>query len=277
MIRVNDYKDKCWWCGNIADSKEHKIKKTDFVKIYGRGPYDNDSKILHRGENFFEIKDPKSNVIKFDQCLCTNCNNLRSKDIDAAYSTFIDYVLSNPDLLFETKEIDLKKIFGSAWEKQRDNVLRYYVKHIGCQAATGNYEVSSNIINYLNRKESLKDINFIFELRHYNYQLTNVHAAYKFIYIGPVVFHHKIDNKVLSLTGWYTLNWFTMNFVYEDNVTCSPAGSVFGLSVTDYSSMPRIDEKQYREQVEILETFDKSENLAAMQNFRERLVKSRFA
>jgi hypothetical protein len=39
MIEMYDYKDRCWWCGNAADSGEHKYKKADLVREFGKGPY----------------------------------------------------------------------------------------------------------------------------------------------------------------------------------------------------------------------------------------------
>jgi hypothetical protein len=29
----------CWWCGSPADSREHKLKRSDLVREYGRPPY----------------------------------------------------------------------------------------------------------------------------------------------------------------------------------------------------------------------------------------------
>jgi hypothetical protein len=29
----------CWWCGNTADSREHRFKRTDIEREFGRGPY----------------------------------------------------------------------------------------------------------------------------------------------------------------------------------------------------------------------------------------------
>jgi hypothetical protein len=29
----------CWWCGAPADSREHKLKRSDLVREYGTPPY----------------------------------------------------------------------------------------------------------------------------------------------------------------------------------------------------------------------------------------------
>ncbi len=45
---------KCWICADIANSKEHKIKKSDIIKKYGKGNYrgDNEVCIISDRENF---------------------------------------------------------------------------------------------------------------------------------------------------------------------------------------------------------------------------------
>jgi hypothetical protein len=30
---------RCWWCGAPADSREHKMKRSDIVREYGKPPY----------------------------------------------------------------------------------------------------------------------------------------------------------------------------------------------------------------------------------------------
>jgi hypothetical protein len=41
-----DYGGRCWWCGAVADSREHKHKKTDMTREFGVGPYVRDSGVV---------------------------------------------------------------------------------------------------------------------------------------------------------------------------------------------------------------------------------------
>ena len=42
MIQRHDYGGNCWWCGKLADPREHKYKKADIKTLFGKGAYKND-------------------------------------------------------------------------------------------------------------------------------------------------------------------------------------------------------------------------------------------
>ena len=41
-----DYAGRCWWCGQQADSGEHKHKRTDLVREFGRGPWKDQTAVV---------------------------------------------------------------------------------------------------------------------------------------------------------------------------------------------------------------------------------------
>ncbi len=87
---------KCWICGKNAESREHKIKKSDIVSIYGKGAYKNDNEIvLIKDNKERNIPSDNSKLVKYNKILCNYCNNTRTQPFDIAYSTFIDYINKN--------------------------------------------------------------------------------------------------------------------------------------------------------------------------------------
>lgn len=99
MIFNKNHDGNCWWCGNSANSKEHKIKRTDFVHVFGKGPYqnkDNRPVLVKNGKEIL-IQSPKSDYIKFNDCFCGNCNNHRSSEMDKYYSQFMEYTRKNEE------------------------------------------------------------------------------------------------------------------------------------------------------------------------------------
>lgn len=83
---------KCWICGKIADSSEHKIKKSNLVKLWGKGPYKGDNALLRlKNSQQDAIQGPDSAILKFNKNLCHNCNSTRTQPFDNAYDEFIQW------------------------------------------------------------------------------------------------------------------------------------------------------------------------------------------
>ena len=77
-----------------ANSSEHKIKRSDLLRRFGRGPRRGASGLLHyRGDELVPIQGFSSKRLKFERSLCAHCNTTRSQPFDRAYDEFIDWVM----------------------------------------------------------------------------------------------------------------------------------------------------------------------------------------
>ncbi len=292
MIFKKNYNGNCWWCGNIANSKEHKIKRTDFVHVFGKGPYQNKDErpVLVKGGKEIPIQSPKSDFIKFNDCFCKVCNNDRSSEMDRDYTQFMEYTRNSELKIFADKIIDTRDVFGNEWKKGKRNVYKYWVKHIACQAATGGYEVSNNLIGFLEDKEDLIDINFLFQFREYNYVFANMMkksgSNFEQMFIGKTRFYSKKEfpeNAIETLTGWYTLNWFSMNYAYEKGIVREAYGNANPLDepkieirIVRLEEVPSlVNSKSNKEIFERMEDFDRGEKLEDSFQFLEMLKKEK--
>jgi len=145
----------CWWCGAAADSREHKFKRSDLIRVFGSPPYQGERTLVrHSDGRRTEASGPASDVFKFDQTVCRKCNNERSQPFDRAYERFIGFVSDEADSILQTMRIPLSSVFGSSWEIERDNLTRYYVKHICCRIADLRtqylIEPDASLVAYLN-------------------------------------------------------------------------------------------------------------------------------
>lgn len=215
----------CWWCGALSNSREHKVKRTDVNRIYGKGPYKLEKLgIYNIGLNSDNppkpIQSSDSDYLKFEKCICQKYNNERSVPFGRAYDTFMDYVDKNLDNLKEESYIDVEKIYGRDYVEQKMNLFRYYSKHICCRLAINGYNIPLNIIQFLNRETSLKDINFQFQIKQYKIVFDkDSDESLQQLYIGEIKFHeHLIDKKIIAATGWYTYKQFSMNYVVSKNI-----------------------------------------------------------
>jgi hypothetical protein len=147
MLMRREELGACWWCHTPADSREHKMKKSDLLREFGR-PFD-EAPVRLREERLETIQGPGSDLVKFEANLCAPCNNTRSQPFDYAYDQFVTYVAAHQRHILASRRIDLRTIFGSDWQAGGENTLRYLVKHIGCRLAQNQVEVPSSLRAFL--------------------------------------------------------------------------------------------------------------------------------
>ena len=72
----------CWWCeAREADSKEHKYKRKDLLRLMGEGEglvWFGDDDLHHDLQGKGALKRDRYKILKFQKSLCSTCNNARS-------------------------------------------------------------------------------------------------------------------------------------------------------------------------------------------------------
>ena len=145
-----DYAGRCWWCGQAADSGEHKYKRTDIVRGFGKGPWRGQSAVVRIVDGMEkDLQSPGSRGLKFAKVLCGDCNSARSQEFDRAYEAFSNYVMSEQEHILSNNGFRWSRVFGSQWRSGRNLVTAYWVKHIGCRLAEGGVEVNPGITGFL--------------------------------------------------------------------------------------------------------------------------------
>ena len=117
---------QCWWCGEIANTREHKIKKVVIEKLMFKDPLDN--KIyLHKNEEHKIVQSPQSKLLKYEENLCEFCNTCRSQPFDRAYDVFFKHIISNEKSLASSLKINMKLL-----QIDQANLFRYFIKSFCC-------------------------------------------------------------------------------------------------------------------------------------------------
>lgn len=151
-----DYDGICWWCGSPANSREHKWKRSEVAQIFGRGSYDS---VVWLTEGHGKvpqsevIRGPKAARLMFGYSLCTQCNGARSQPFDHAYAVFSNYLLTHYAQVLEQRWFSLSDVYGLDAGVQRQNLARYYGKHIGCRIADKAGRVPENLVAFLDGRE----------------------------------------------------------------------------------------------------------------------------
>ncbi|MBB1299197.1 hypothetical protein [Pseudoalteromonas sp. SR41-7] len=141
---------KCWICPNEANSKEHIIKKSDLIRVYGKGPYKGDLEIVHdkNGEHR-RLQGPDAKRIKYAPSLCHECNTGFTQPFDRAYDKFIDYVYQNESDILRKRFIDFTDVYGDDFEEGLVSLYRYLAKSFGCRLYDAGQTVPDDIITLL--------------------------------------------------------------------------------------------------------------------------------
>lgn len=145
-----DYEGKCWWCGNVADSAEHKYKHSDLRRL--AAPEGDPRSVYKVGQKFTGSLRSlrKGREVRWSQNLCARCNNAISQPFDLAYDRFVEYLLLKASKLHSRLGIDWEDVFGDSWREDVTNLSRYFVKQLGCMLATQSMPVPQDAIDFLN-------------------------------------------------------------------------------------------------------------------------------
>ncbi|MBK9271279.1 MAG: hypothetical protein IPM48_06750 [Saprospiraceae bacterium] len=78
------YNKKCWLCGEIANSEEHKFKASILKRHFGKN-YSKNKHTYISGKEEKTIDSYKSKELKFPPIICEDCNNNKTRSADVSY------------------------------------------------------------------------------------------------------------------------------------------------------------------------------------------------
>ena len=138
----------CWICKkNIANSKEHKFKQDILRERAFNSSNQNDKPYLINLNNSRSglVQGSNSKKVKYDNIICSVCNNQYSQLWDKAYSEFINFYIRNRCVAY----VDFKQIFGRDYIDKFMNLYKYFVKSLGCALVSGGLDLSVKFPNPL--------------------------------------------------------------------------------------------------------------------------------
>ena len=230
--------NSCWWCGSTELTGEHKFKRKDLERLYGKGIDFNKlevSLIDYRSEKPpKKLQSAKSIHAQFEKSLCSQCNNAKSQPFDLAYDRIIEYYLKNEELIKSKKLIDFSNVYGENWKEEKENLLRYIMKHIGCRLSELGFTPFQSTIDYLNGITQHKHLKLIIQIKPYD-------AFVQTLYKGPLIpISHKLNRKkITAVCGWFTVKNISFNYIYEWNVMDSylDISKKRSIEIVDYSAL----------------------------------------
>jgi hypothetical protein len=267
----------CWWCDNKADSREHIFKKSDLKRIFGNRSYThNSAPIIDDGIKLRKVQSPDSRFVKWQANLCSNCNNARSSPFDKAYDEFIEKIQPFFFQIMRDKHIDLRLIFGDEWEAKYKNLLKYYIKHIGCRLSNHELGATKNIVDFLNNDDKLRDVAYSFEIRPMNNiaaQVSNdmFNDNYEVLNVG--LFHAMEKDEfgkksAIALFSWLTTGWISFNYLIQNKIAQKGAEDIKN-SILHFEIGPTFDPEQFSHLPNIAEKISFIDNFGRIGNAEE--------
>lgn len=142
---------KCWICDATADSREHKIKRSDLVRAFGKDKAFREADLIylrHDGKAV-TLRGPNSEHVKYKPVLCAKCNNERTQPFDLAYDVFVEYIETNQVCVLKNRQIDFSHVYGNNWEHSQLQLFRYFAKAFGCRLADAGRDVPRDVRDLL--------------------------------------------------------------------------------------------------------------------------------
>ena len=223
-----DYGSVCWWCGNEADSREHKYKRSDIVSQFGSGPYRDVVRGQEGDSTWSNVQGPDSKWLKFEKNLCSVCNNSASQPYDQAYECVMQYVNAHSEVILSSHALDFAAIdFRDGWRALQTRMIGYLVKHAACRLAEARVEVPKEYVDFLDNRRKISQFGLSAVIR------TDVLAMHETVDVdgslwvgGLGVMLGRQDGTVRSAHGHYGVGWLWFYWQCSPEIPrWSPAGA----------------------------------------------------
>ena len=248
IVVKNNAKAKCWICGASADSAEHRIKKSDMVRAYGRGPYKGDSAPVHvRNGVETPIQGPGSDLIKYQKFLCHKCNTTETQPYDEAYDQLVSWLQVNEAEVLNKRVVNFFDVYGDNFEEKQRNLFKYFVKSFGCRLVDAVHNVPKDLIDLLPKQSFRTALKISFCV---NEDILLLPEKSQFVGKGNLIaLPAKSNQSIVNGYIWHeNYSWFTVNYWYKT----SPQSGLGSTWIADaqhvyLGSLSPLSEQQHNE------------------------------
>lgn len=207
----------CWICGDQANTSEHRIKKADLVRCYGRGPYKGPSAPVHvRNGVVTAIQGPRAAVVKYSPSICGPCNSTRTQAYDQAYDRFVSWVLENEKTVLYKRFINFAEVYGADFEESQRNLFKYFVKSFGCRLVDAGSPVPADLVALLPKKSFRTALKLTFCV---NEDILLLPEKKRSIFLGKGGLTMWASKDAPTIHTGYTwsehVSWLTMHYWYN--------------------------------------------------------------
>ncbi len=129
---MSNHIQKCWICGNDADSGEHVIKKSDIKYVFGEANQEHPLRLHTSAKRNIPIASLRSKRLHSPAKICTDCNNSRTQASDRAWEGLSKELQDRLPTIALGQSIRTNSIFKYNTKLRMLNVHLFFVKLFGC-------------------------------------------------------------------------------------------------------------------------------------------------
>ena len=167
--------ERCWWCGALATTEEHRIKASTLRRVAR-----SEDGTVTPGNVFKKSSDYEATLhslkrgtqIRWPKNLCGNCNNSKSQPFDRAYDVFEAFLVARIDELSTWARLDWETVFGTEWQTGARDLARYFGKQLGCMLSAQQLPVPDELVEFLDGNDWCPSICFMLYI---NPRAVNLH------------------------------------------------------------------------------------------------------
>jgi hypothetical protein len=204
----------CWVCGAFADSKEHKIKKSDLKLLY---PLINQKSPVYQRTNGGKIRSLgsyNSNGFKFYNSICQKCNNSLTQRSDRAWDIFSAYIKNNWSMVLDEGFIDVIKIYGLQNLKNLILLQLYFAKLMGCKIKESKLKFDSCLQDLSKSiRDETENSNLYLSFRPSQNKYSDSYSATSDIEV------RRIKDRISYVHFFITLGSFSVDILYSSDTT----------------------------------------------------------
>ncbi len=137
---MSEQERNCWVCGNKANSREHKIKKSDlktqYPKVSQRLP------LYHRVNGVIKrpIGSTNADAFKYPKSICAICNGALTQPHDGSWEKLSEFMSNHSTEIKNRKTIDLTTVFERDLNINLINIQLFFAKQFGCKIVESDFE-----------------------------------------------------------------------------------------------------------------------------------------
>lgn len=232
---------KCWICGEIANSKEHIVKRSDLKAVFGPIGANAPLYVHNAFKQNIRAQGLKSEALKFKNPLCAKCNNERSQPYDRAWSQLSAHIRNRIPPVKAGGVVRAYRAFAMNSSEEMRRVQLYFVKLFGCSVIEAKAPINlSSFSSAFVRGKFHKDVFLRFGYVPRDEQIVGLSSL--------VVAQHPKTGEIAAASFYYELESLSVRVIYTPNHTAfedtqgswHPAYSRGRIAVHDFGPLLRV-------------------------------------
>ncbi len=154
---MNDVAAKCWICGDVADTREHRIKRTDIRQVLGEATQQKPLFVHNDDKRNKRVQSTNAKILRGEKDLCARCNNELTQPHDKSWERLSSYLYENWTIILKNGKFRVSKAFPAGAGNGMRNAHLFFAKLLGCAVKEG--DVPINITKLANGIKENRPIN----------------------------------------------------------------------------------------------------------------------